>query len=82
MVRRIHPEGADADDAIISEAVLRIPRRRVAADEERPLLTGVPDDVLFATKPQLAALLARHQRPRSAHLVPHQANVRPVDHGS
>ncbi|MDQ1024669.1 SRSO17 transposase [Streptomyces umbrinus] len=31
-----------------------------AADEERRLLTGVPDDVVFATKPQLAgALLAR-----------------------
>ncbi|MET7845940.1 IS701 family transposase [Streptomyces sp. NPDC005356] len=33
-----------------------------AADEERRLLTHVPDDVMFATKPQIAAALLTHAR--------------------
>nr|WP_263637252.1 transposase [Streptomyces sp. CoH27] len=33
-----------------------------AADEERRLLTGVPDDVVFATKPQLAGVLLARTR--------------------
>ncbi|MFE7750934.1 transposase, partial [Streptomyces sp. NPDC057428] len=33
-----------------------------AADEERRLLTGVPDEIEFATKPQLAAAMLRHAR--------------------
>ncbi|GAV37248.1 IS701 family transposase [Streptomyces acidiscabies] len=33
-----------------------------AADEERRLLTHVPDDVMFATRPQIAAALLTHTR--------------------
>lgn len=33
-----------------------------AADEERRLLTGVPDEVVFATKPQLAAVMLERAR--------------------
>ena len=33
-----------------------------AADEERRLLTGVPDDIEFATKPQLAAAMLQRVR--------------------
>lgn len=33
-----------------------------AADEERRLLTGVPDEVVFATKPQLAGVLLARTR--------------------
>jgi SRSO17 transposase len=35
-----------------------------AADEERRELAGVPDEVMFATKPQLAGDLLRHAHDR------------------
>jgi SRSO17 transposase len=38
-----------------------------AADEERRELAGVPDDVMFATKPQLAGGLLQHAHDRGIH---------------
>ena len=63
MPGRGHPDlCAPAGHALIGRA-LYLPEDW-AADEERRELAGVPDEIMFATKPQLAGDLLEHAHDR------------------